>query len=607
MDEPTPSDVPCADALISAAREGIWVTDAEGRTTFVSERMAEMLGCAPSEMLGKAMADFFDEGVPHEAIRQGRRQSECCLRRTDGSELRALVSTTPMRGERGRFHGTLGTITDVSEQRKVELEQSPILDAMTDIITYLDPELRVRYMNAAAAAYLRAIAEEPVGWHCYELRQGCSAPCPACPSLTTLETRQPAEAERRTPDGRVWLLRTFPVLGGQGEVVGVAEFARDITATTRAAEALRERDGVIRAVLEASQNPVLVVRAVRDDAGRICDFEGILGNPAAAALMGPAAGARLAVGHPAVEAQDLVACYARVVETGKPMAKEMRFQRPGRLRWFILSAVKLGDGAAITFTDITERKQAELEAARLGEQVRQAEFVEKAATLAAGVAHDVNNLLQSIYATTELAVELIPPSNPAREPLQHTFTAARAATALVRRLTALRTGASFRPCALRLNALIEQYADVLACIAGERVTLRFDLRAEHDSVHGVANELEQVLLNLCLNARDAMPAGGTLTLSTRDVTQGPSLGVDVGAPPRCFVRLSVSDTGSGMSQAVFGRMFEPFFTTKAPEHGTGLGLPTVRTIVERHSGSIDVESAEGRGTTVRILLPRPGA
>jgi signal transduction histidine kinase len=154
-----------------------------------------------------------------------------------------------------------------------------------------------------------------------------------------------------------------------------------------------------------------------------------------------------------------------------------------------------------------------------------------------------------------------------------------------------------------LNRLIEEYADVLGCIAGDRIVLRLDLRAELDHVQGVTSELEQVLLNLCLNARDAMPAGGRLTVSTGDVTQGPSMARTTGDPERCFVRLSVSDTGTGIPEEIMDRIFEPLFTTKAPEHGTGLGLPTVRTIVERHGGTMEVESTEGRGTTMRVLLP----
>jgi PAS domain S-box-containing protein len=246
MHTPAPQGFPRADTLISTAREGIWVIDADARTTFASERMAEMLGCVPSEIIGKPAVQFFPDDAPDErleALRQGhRRLSQCRFRRKDGSELWALVSTTPICDEQGNFRGALGMITDVTAQRKSEEEKSLVLDAMSDVLTYLDPEFRIRYMNRAAAACVRAVTEGPLGRYCYELRHGRSSACPDCPGLITLETRGRAEFETETPDGRLWHLRTFPVFGQEGGVVGIAEFARDVTETKKAAEALRGRD-----------------------------------------------------------------------------------------------------------------------------------------------------------------------------------------------------------------------------------------------------------------------------------------------------------------------------------------------------------------------------
>jgi PAS domain S-box-containing protein len=596
-----------ADTMLMTAHEGVWIMDADARTAFVSDRMAEMLGCAPSEIVGRPVLEFFDDEAPErrlEALRRGeQRQSQCRFRRKDGSELRALVSSTPIRDEQGNFRGALGMVTDVTAQRKSDEERILILDTMAENLTYLDPGLRIRYLNRAGAARLGLQADEAVGRLCYELRHGRSSPCPGCSSLRALETLAPAEMERETADGRVWLLRSYPILGPDKAVVGVAEFGQEITEARRATESLRDRERLLGAVLDASRNPVIVIRAVRDGAGAILDFEGILGNPAAEALVDHCVGPRLATAHAGVQTQDLVSLYARVVDSGEPVTREICFEGHGDPRWFIVSAVKLRDGAAVTFTDITDRKKAELEAARLGEQVRQSQVMEAAARLATGIGHDLNNLLHSIYASTGLAEARLAPSHPAYENLRHTFTAARAATGLVRRLTAIQKSAEFQPSPLRLNRLFEEYADVLGCIAGDRIVLRLDLRAEPDHVQGVASELEQVLLNLCLNACDAMPAGGRLTVSTGDVTQGPLMARTTGDPGRCFVCLSVSDTGTGMSEEVLDRIFEPLFTTKAPEHGTGLGLPTVRTIVERHGGTIQVESEEGRGTTLRVLLP----
>jgi signal transduction histidine kinase len=122
-------------------------------------------------------------------------------------------------------------------------------------------------------------------------------------------------------------------------------------------------------------------------------------------------------------------------------------------------------------------------------------------------------------------------------------------------------------------------------------------------VAGDRSELEQVLLNLCLNARDAMPRGGTITISTEDTEEWPSMVQSIGGPARRFFRLSVSDVGAGIPAQILPRVFEPFFTTKDPERGTGLGLPTVQAIVERLGGAVDIESVEGRGTRANVTLP----
>jgi signal transduction histidine kinase len=161
----------------------------------------------------------------------------------------------------------------------------------------------------------------------------------------------------------------------------------------------------------------------------------------------------------------------------------------------------------------------------------------------------------------------------------------------------------FKPLDLHLNALIENFADVLRCVLGQHVALELNLRAEMDAVRGIASELEQVLLNLCLNSRDAMPNGGTVTIATADVGGRRCATGTRSRDEQRQVLLIVSDNGNGMSDEVRNRVFQPFFTTHAAAGGTGFGLPTVKTLVERHGGSIEMESAPGQGTRIGILLP----
>ena len=226
------------------------------------------------------------------------------------------------------------------------------------------------------------------------------------------------------------------------------------------------------------------------------------------------------------------------------------------------------------------------------------------ATVAAnrGLAHDLNNLLQSASSYASLALDAVAAPDSARTDLQHALTATRAASALVRRL-AMPSG---RPRSellhLSVNGLIEGYFDVLGCLVSRRGELQVDLDSGLSPVRGDQEQLQQVLLNLCLNARDALLPGGSVTVSTHAV-DGPRVPGDQVEDDGPWVEIAVTDTGVGIADEALGRIFEPLFTTKPADRGSGLGLPTVRAIVERHGGHIDVESVPGKGTTMRVLLP----
>ena len=243
------------------------------------------------------------------------------------------------------------------------------------------------------------------------------------------------------------------------------------------------------------------------------------------------------------------------------------------------------------------------ESAAPAERTQQIQATIAIGKLAAGLVHDLNHLLHSVYAHTQRARASLGDNHPAQDELRQAATAAQAANALLRRLSTIRRLPTPRPWPIDLAALIVDYADVIRCLLGDRISLRLNLRATMHRVFGDRSELEQVLLNLCLNARDAMPHGGTITISTEDTEEWPSMVHSMGGPPRRCFRLAVSDVGAGIPPKILPRVFEPFFTTKDPERGTGLGLPTVQAIVERLGGAVDIESVEGSGTRVMVTLP----
>jgi two-component system cell cycle sensor histidine kinase/response regulator CckA len=225
--------------------------------------------------------------------------------------------------------------------------------------------------------------------------------------------------------------------------------------------------------------------------------------------------------------------------------------------------------------------------------------------LVAGIVHDFNNLLTAIIGLSDLLRSRLAGQD--RDLADEVYKAGERAAALTRQLLAFSRHEPVRPAVLDLNAVVADMGGLLRRLLGEDVRLEWALAPDLGQVRADRGQLEQVLLNLAVNARDAMPAGGRLTIETANVEPtGPAPDAP-GVGQGRYVLLSVSDTGVGMTEAVQARLFEPFFTTKEPGKGTGLGLATVHQIVEQGGGAIAVRSAPGRGATFRVYLPRVAA
>jgi PAS domain S-box-containing protein len=282
---------------------------------------------------------------------------------------------------------------------------------------------------------------------------------------------------------------------------------------------------------------------------------------------------------------------------------EHRFRRlDGSGRHIDLEAsstpIPYGDGeAALTVArDITERK-------RLEEELRHAQRMESVGRLAGGVAHDFNNLLTIIMSYGQLLLAELQPGAIAREYAQETLEAAARAAALTRQLLTFSRKQVLQPKPVQLNAVVEGTEKLLRRLLGPDVSITVTLGADTGVVVADPTQLDQVLVNLAVNARDAMPNGGSLAIETArvDATSGDARWPTL-APGR-YAMLAVRDTGSGMDEAVRARIFDPFFTTKEASRGTGLGLATVYGIVTQAGGSIFVESAIGAGTRFIVFLP----
>lgn len=242
--------------------------------------------------------------------------------------------------------------------------------------------------------------------------------------------------------------------------------------------------------------------------------------------------------------------------------------------------------------------------ASVGEQYQQSQKMEAIGRLAGGVAHDFNNLLTIINGYGEILLTSMGSDDPARRLVQEIAAAGDRAATLTRQLLAFSSKRILEPRILDLNQLVRDLSKMLVRLIGERITLRTELEKPLAMVKADPGKLEQVIMNLVVNARDAMEEGGELTIRTGNIALDQHFHRDhPTVQPGWYVFLTVQDTGCGMTEATRARVFEPFFTTKAPGKGTGLGLATVLGIVEQSGGHIQVESQPGQGTTFSIYLP----
>jgi two-component system cell cycle sensor histidine kinase/response regulator CckA len=262
-------------------------------------------------------------------------------------------------------------------------------------------------------------------------------------------------------------------------------------------------------------------------------------------------------------------------------------------------------GASGIARDLREAKRAQAALQRSQEQLRQAARMDAVGSLAGGLAHDFNNLLQVVVGYTSLVLGGLPPGSPLRAEVEQVQNAADRAVALTGQLLAFSRRQVLKPVVLDLNQVVLDFERMFRRLLGEDIALVVSTSPALDPVSADPSQLEQVILNLALNARDAMPHGGTLTIETHNRCLDDAYCAQrVDVKPGPYVELQIGDTGQGIPEDLRERIFEPFFTTKEKGKGTGLGLSTVFGIVSQSGGHIDVESKVGRGTTFGVYLPR---
>jgi PAS domain S-box-containing protein len=298
--------------------------------------------------------------------------------------------------------------------------------------------------------------------------------------------------------------------------------------------------------------------------------------------------------------------FRKMLETRRRESLEMLFGE----RWFNVTVDPILDedknlvGAVNILHDITERKQAEEDRERLETQLFQAQRIEAVGRLAGGVAHDFNNMLSIILGYGELLLAKLQPEDPSRADMEAIVDAGKRSAVLTRALLAFSRQQTLQPEIIDLEVVLRDNEKMLRSLIREDIELKLVSSPDLAQVKVDPSQIEQVIMNLVINARDAMPEGGKLTIETKNVTVDRAYAAShPGMTAGYYVLLAVTDTGSGMGKEVMDRVFEPFFTTKEKGKGTGLGLSTAYGIVKQSSGCIYAYSEPGKGTTFEIYLP----
>ncbi len=605
--------------LVNAVTDyAIYMLDPEGRIATWNPGAERFKGYRADEIIGQHFSRFFTEedreaDLPGRALRiaarEGRFEAEGWRVRKDGSRFWASAVLDPIRDSSGSLIGYAKITRDITHKKEAEraLRESEqrfqmLVSSVTDYAIYmLDPLGHIATWNAGARRFKGYEADEIIGEHFSRFfpPEDRKAGRPASILRTAAtEGRFEAEGWRIRKDGTRFLAHVVvdAIRDEAGELLGFAKITRDIT----------DKKADEQALFESEQRFRLLVEGVRDYAIYMLDREGNVTNwnAGAEAIKGYSADeivgqhfSRFYTEEDRARGEHRAALETALRE-GKYEKEALRVRKDGSLFWasVVIDPIYDETGRHVGFAkitrDVSDRKRAEEELEEARAASAQAKKLQALGELTGGIAHDFNNLLTVIAGSSDILLKRPDmPEDKRRRYLEAIVETTKRAATLTSHLLAFGRRQPIRAEVIDLHVRLDALSEVLSRTLGSRISVKLDLTATRARIQVDPGEFETALLNSAFNARDAMPEGGTLTLSTAD------------APGDC-IAITIRDTGFGMSKEVLERAFEPFFTTKPIGKGTGLGLSQLHGFTAQAGGKAEVESTEGQGTSVRIILPR---
>jgi len=604
-------------AIVESSQDAIVGKDLDGRITSWNKGAESMYGYTADEMIGKNVTLLIPPGSPDEGsrilaeLRTGRRLEnfETNTIAKDGTMVAVSLTVSPVLDPDGTVIGGSAIARDITARKIAE----EALRKANETSIYASPVPIIAADNNSHVTIWNPAAEKLFGWTEKEVLGKPLAIVPEAEAdaaaalhqwLVSGESVTGAEVHRQKKDGSpvAVSLSATPLWDARHKVRGIIGFFTDITERKRAEEALRAAEEKYRSIFENA--PEGIYQCTTD--GRY-----VSANPALARMFGFDSPQELIQTRNDITNQEYVTPQSRgdfvkeLDARGEVRSFEYQaYRRDGSLIWVSASARAVRDAHGHiayfegTVQDITERRELE-------QQLRQMQKIEAVGRLAGGVAHDFNNILMAISSYAELLYARITKEDALRRYVDEISKATDRAASLTQGLLAFSRKQVISPTVLDLNAVIAEQIEMLKRLIPENIELRFLPGNLLGRVKMDPGQVQQIVMNLVINARDAMPNGGTILVETGNVERDRTdCGLQGTVPAGDYVMLAVSDNGCGMNAETQAHIFEPFFTTKEQGKGTGLGLAIVFGIVNQSAGHIFLHSEPDHGTTFKIYFPR---